>query len=52
VLVILYSEKLEETKAKVQKAGGKIVKDIFTFPGGKRFQFTDPDGSELAVWAQ
>jgi predicted enzyme related to lactoylglutathione lyase len=52
VLVILYSEKLEDTKTKVQKAGGRIVKDIFTFPGGRRFQFADPDGNELAVWAE
>ena len=24
---------------------------IFAFPGGRRFQFTDPDGYELAVWS-
>jgi uncharacterized protein len=51
ILVILYSAKLEETKAKVIKAGGTIAKDIFTFPGGRRFHFTDPDGNELAVWS-
>lgn len=51
VLVILYSEKLEETKEKVEKAGGTIVKDIFSFPGGRRFHFTDPDQNELAVWS-
>jgi len=51
ILVVLYSEKLENTKEKVQNSGGKIVKDIFTFPGGRRFQFTDPDGNELAVWS-
>jgi uncharacterized protein len=52
VLVILYSEKLEDTKSKVEKAGGKIVQDIFSFPGGRRFHFDDPDGNELAVWAK
>lgn len=52
VLVILYSNTLEETKAKVEKAGGKIVKDIFSFPGGRRFHFTDPDGNQLAVWSE
>ncbi|MBC9928918.1 VOC family protein [Chitinophaga qingshengii] len=51
VLVILYSDKLEETLEKVKAAGGKIVKDIFSFPGGRRFHFTDPDGYELAVWS-
>ena len=51
ILVILYSAKLEETKEKVLKAGGAIAKDIFSFPGGRRFHFTDPDGNELAVWS-
>ena len=51
VLVILYADALEETKSKVEAAGGKIVKDIFSFPGGRRFQFEDPDGNELAVWS-
>jgi uncharacterized protein len=52
ILVILYSEKLEDTKLKIEKAGGKIVQDIFSFPGGRRFHFSDPDGNELAVWAK
>ncbi len=50
ILPILYSSDLENTKASVEKAGGAIVKDIFTFPGGRRFHFADPDGNELAVW--
>lgn len=52
ILVVLYSADLEATKAKVISAGGVIVKDIFSFPGGRRFQFTDPDGYELAVWSE
>ena len=36
----------------VTKAGGVIAKPIFTFPGGRRFQFIDPSGNELAVWSQ
>ncbi len=51
VLVILYSKTLEDTLQKVQEAGGNVVKDIFSFPGGRRFHFTDPDGNELAVWS-
>ena len=51
VLVILYSEMLEDTKEKVEKAGGSIAKDIFSFPGGRRFHFIDPDDNELAVWS-
>ena len=51
VLVILYSDDIESSKEKVIATGGTIVKDIFSFPGGKRFHFTDMDGYELAVWA-
>lgn len=52
ILIVLYSENIEATKQKVIKAGGAITKDIFNFPGGKRFQFTDPDNNELAVWSE
>lgn len=52
ILVILYSEDIETTKNKVINAGGTIVKDVFNFPGGKRFHFTDLDGYELAVWSE
>ncbi|WP_233789161.1 VOC family protein [Sphingobacterium sp. HMA12] len=51
ILVVLYSNDLFATRDKITQAGGIIVKDIFSFPGGKRFQFKDPDGYELAVWA-
>ena len=50
VLVVLYHENLEAVTDKIKSAGGKITKDIFSFPGGKRFHFTDPSGNELAVW--
>jgi predicted enzyme related to lactoylglutathione lyase len=36
---------------KVRAAGGRITKDPFDFPGGRRFQFADPSGNELAVWS-
>ncbi|MGK6352262.1 VOC family protein [Parapedobacter sp. DT-150] len=52
ILVVIYSEAIETSKQKVIKAGGIITKDIFSFPGGKRFQFLDPDGNELAVWSE
>ena len=51
-LVVLYHKDLKQCKNKVLKAGGTIPKDIFAFPGGKRFHFTDPDGNELAVWSE
>ena len=51
VLVVLYADDLEATLARVREGGGCIVKDIFSFPGGRRFQFADPNGNELAVWS-
>jgi uncharacterized protein len=50
-LVILYATDLEATLERVTAAGGKVVKPIFSFPGGRRFHFTDPAGNELAVWS-
>lgn len=50
-LIVFYSDDLEATLEKVEQAGGKIVKPIFTFPGGRRFQFEEPSGNELAVWS-
>ena len=51
-LVILYHQNLEVIKDIVVAAGGKISKEIFSFPGGRRFQFFDPSGNELAVWSE
>lgn len=50
-LVIFYSEDLEATLEKVKNAGAEIVKDTFSFPGGRRFHFTEPSGNEFAVWS-
>jgi len=50
-LVVFYSEALEQTLHKVVESGGTIVKQIFAFPGGRRFHFADPNGNELAVWS-
>ena len=50
-LVILYAHDLEAMEAKVVAAGGVISTAIFSFPGGRRFHFTDPAGNELAVWS-
>ena len=49
-LVIFYASDLEAVQDAVVAAGGSIVKPIFAFPGGRRFQFNDPHGNELAVW--
>ncbi|MBC8375355.1 MAG: VOC family protein [FCB group bacterium] len=52
VLIVFFSDRLEETLAKVEQAKGKIMKPIFSFPGGRRFHFSDPNGNEFAVWAE
>lgn len=49
-LIVLYHSDLKTVQAKILEAGGKITMDIFSFPGGERFQFLDLDGYELAVW--
>jgi hypothetical protein len=49
--VILYAANLEGALERVQKAGGTVVKPIFSFPGGRRFHFTDPSNNELAIWS-
>jgi predicted enzyme related to lactoylglutathione lyase len=50
-LVVFYSDDLESTQAKITRAGGDIIKPIFSFPGGRRFHFSDPNGNEYAVWS-
>jgi hypothetical protein len=51
-LIIFYSDSLEDTLARVEHAGGQIVKPIFSFPGGRRFHFVEPSGNEFAVWSE
>ena len=50
-LLVFYSEDLAQTKVKILKYNGKISKDTFDFPGGKRFHFVKPGGNELAIWS-
>jgi len=50
-LVVLYHTNLDLIKNKIIKLSGEISKDIFSFPGGRRFHFIDPTGNELAVWS-
>lgn len=50
-LIVFYSHHLEQTLEKIIGAGGLIVKDVFSFPGGRRFHFEEPSGNEFAVWS-
>ena len=51
-LTVIYTKDLEKTKKLVVKNGGKIIADTYSFPGGRRFHFTEPSGNELAVWSE
>lgn len=50
-LVVFYSETLEAIEERVGELGGTVSKAIFSFPGGRRFHFRDPNGNEFAVWS-
>ncbi len=50
-LLVLKSDDLEQTQKVVEAAGGVISTAIFSFPGGRRFHFTEPSGNEFAVWS-
>ena len=50
-LVVLYSKDLDASLASAKEAGADLTVDIIAFPGGRRFQFRDPFGNELAVWS-
>ena len=50
-LVILDAHDLEAALERVKNAGGVITNPIFSFPGGRRFHFRDPDGYVLGVWS-
>ena len=48
-LPVIEVDDLEAALRAVEAAGGTIVRPIFSFPGGRRFQFRDPGGNEIAV---
>jgi predicted enzyme related to lactoylglutathione lyase len=47
----LQVEDLEAALAAVEAAGGIVIRPIFAFPGGRRFHFREPGGTELTVFA-
>lgn len=50
-LIVFYSQALANTQSDIELAGGTITQAVFSFPGGRRFHFTDPNGNEYAVWS-
>jgi uncharacterized protein len=51
-LVVFYSPELEPILADVQRLGGEVTRDIFEFPGGRRFHFAAPGSGEFAIWSE
>ena len=47
-LPVIEVDDLEAALAAVTAAGATILRPIFAFPGGRRFQFADPAGNEVA----
>jgi predicted enzyme related to lactoylglutathione lyase len=50
-LIVFYRPDLPSAVKQVKALGGSVSRDIFAFPGGHRFHFTDPNGNEFAVWS-
>ena len=51
VLLVFYSTDLERDLQQVQALGATVSQEIFDFPGGRRFHFVDPVGTEYAMWS-
>jgi predicted enzyme related to lactoylglutathione lyase len=51
VLLIFFSTDLERDFDRVRELGATISEPIFPFPGGRRFHFVDPTGTEYAIWS-
>lgn len=51
-LIVLKTSDLQAAFEAVKRAGGEITKEIFDFPGGKRFEFREPGGAAMAVWSE
>ena len=50
VLLVFYTQDIERDYQRVQELGATISQEIFEFPGGRRFHFVDPVGTEYAMW--
>lgn len=49
-LVVIRADDLDQARSTIESAGGSVTVEPFDFPGGRRFHFREPGGSELAVW--
>ncbi len=51
-LIVLKADDLDAAVAQVKAAGAEITREIFDFPGGRRFEFCAPGGTLMAVWTK
>lgn len=51
-LVVLYASDLNVVEEAIAAAGGMITVPTYSFPGGRRFHFSDGAGNQLAVWSE
>ena len=50
-LVVFHLPELEMARADAVRLGAEITRDIFDFPGGRRFHFRAPGSGEFAAWS-
>ncbi len=50
-LLVFFTRNIDRDYARVKELGATISQEIFEFPGGRRFHFVDPAGTEFAMWA-
>jgi hypothetical protein len=51
-LMVFHVDDLEAAFARAKSARAEIIRPIYSFPGGRRFEFKDPDRYEIAAWTQ
>lgn len=51
-LIVLKSDNLEADRDSLVASGATLTKDIFDFPGGRRFEFREPGGTLMAAWTE
>lgn len=51
-MAVIRTDDLDAAERRVVVAGGVITRPQFDFPGGRRFHFREPGGSELAVYVK
>lgn len=52
LMPVVFTNDLTIMRDKVVASRGKLTRDIFSFPGGRRFHALDPAGNEFAVWSE